>query len=542
MQSPPFSQQLRPLLLGFIAITLLLLILQGFAVALSMNKVLDNSRYEHQVAYLSGEKMKDVRFHIVQIQQFLTDASATGERGGFDEAKAHDDLARQKLTELSKLSPQYGAAARQTQQTIDVFYQVGKDMAEAYIRDGRDAGNILMKAPTTGFDARAEALTQQLDNLQDQVERDMSVVSNETEHVIEQSQSLLIGSSAALIAIIVLGGWMQYRRVFGLLGGEPIEAMLHTRRIAAGDLSQTVAHRSQTCLLGSLADMQVKLRAMTDHIRDLAVQMKGNANGLSHSAHDVQQASHAQSEASRGIAVAVEEVLQNISQLALQIQHVQDEAIDTDSSVDACAHLIRRSAEDIHGLSGKIDQSAQALSALREQIGTIASITHTIQEIAEQTNLLALNAAIEAARAGETGRGFAVVADEVRKLAERTNLATVHVSSQIDTLVQGMDAVAISMQESVAATHNGVQQSGLATEAILGIRENALRITRHIESVGLALTEQQLAVSDIAQRAELISEMTEANQASVDHTASAATQLTSHAEALHIAVAVFKTA
>ncbi len=542
MHAPSSSQQLRPLLLGFIAVTLLLLVLQSLAVAFSMNKVLENSRYEHHVAYLTGEKMKDIRFHVVQIQQFLTDSSATGERDGFDDAKVHEDLARQKLAELSTLNPQYGSAAREAQQAIDVFYQVGKDMAEAYIRDGRDAGNALMKAPSTGFDARAEVLTQQLDRLQGQVERDISTVSNETESIIQQSQWFFAGGSAVLMAIVLLGGWMQYRRVFGLLGGEPVEAMQHTRRIAAGDLSQQVRHQSQACLLGSLADMQGKLRHMTDHIRDLAAQMKGNAGGLADSASNVQQASHAQNEASRGIAVAVEEVLQNISQLALQIQHVQNEAIETDDSVEACASLIRCSADDIRGLSGTIDQSAQALFALREQVGTIASITHTIQEIAEQTNLLALNAAIEAARAGESGRGFAVVADEVRKLAERTNLATVHVSSQIDLLVEGMDQVAATMKDSVAATHNGVEQSRLATESILGIRENALRITRHIESVGLALTEQQLAVSDIAQRAELISEMTEANQASVDHTASAATQLTSHAEALHIAVAAFKTA
>jgi len=537
------SRQLRPLLIGFISVTVILLLVQGIAVALSMNTVLANTRHEHQVADAISDRMKDIRFHVVQIQQFLTDVSATADRDGFNDAKEHYQLALKQLDELKTISPQYGPDADTTRAAIDTFYQVGQRMAEGYISGGRETGNALMKAPGNGFDDRAEELTKQLEKLQAKVETDVSAVTAESEGLIEKSRAILVGSSLLLILLVLIGGILQYRRVFRSLGGEPVEAMRQTRLIAAGDLSQRlrIAPGAERSLMGALGDMQDKLRDITSNIRDLSAQMHGNATELSGSAQTVQQASHTQSEASRAIAVSVEEVLQSIGQLAEQLHHVQSEARDADQAVVHCAGLIQTSAQDIHGMAEHIGGAARALHSLQEQTGTIASITQTIHDIADQTNLLALNAAIEAARAGESGRGFAVVADEVRKLAERTSQATVDIRRQTDALGSGMHAVVSSMQVSVQATADGVEQSRQAREAISGIRDNTARITEHIESVANALDEQQLAVRDIAQRSEIISAMTEANQNAVDATASAAGQLADHAQALHGAVAVFKT-
>ena len=536
------SRKLRPLLIGFVSVTVALILAQSVAVAISLSRVLANSRHEHQVADAVSDRMKDVRFHVVQVQQFLTDASATGDRDGFGDAKEHYQKAVTQLDEMKALDAGYAADVDASRQLLDVFYQVGQQMADSYINSGRDAGNALMKAPGNGFDARAEALTQKLETMQARVEQQMTQEAGESENLIESSRTMLIGSGALLLLLVAGGGVLQYRRVFRSLGGEPVEAMRQTRYIAAGDLSHTlrVPAGRENSLMGALSDMQDKLRDITSRIRDLAGQVHGNAGDLSSSARDVQQASHAQSEASRAIAVSVEEVLQSISQLAEQTRHVEQEAHHADGAVNQCAGLIRQSADDIRGIADHISGAAQALDGLSEQTRTIATITQTIHDIADQTNLLALNAAIEAARAGESGRGFAVVADEVRKLAERTSQATVDISRQIDNLSSGMQSVMGSMQGSVVATQDGVEQSRQASEAIEGIRDNAANISRHIESVALALGEQQLAVRDIAQRAEVISSMTEANQGAVDQTASAAGQLSAHAQDLSAVVATFR--
>lgn len=100
-----------------------------------------------------------------EVQQFLTDVSATHDRAGYKEA---DDSARRfhsgvdKFRQLYRLENDQSSLQQLDALEVDFnkFDASGKVMAEAYIDKGLDAGNLLMKGSDAapGFDKNSETL------------------------------------------------------------------------------------------------------------------------------------------------------------------------------------------------------------------------------------------------------------------------------------------------------------------------------------------------------------------------------------------------
>jgi methyl-accepting chemotaxis protein len=141
-------------------------------------------------------------------------------------------------------------------------------------------------------------------------------------------RTMMLGLTALLVIVVLLGGALLYRRVFGVLGGEPALAMEVANRIASGDLSQRIelSAASQGSLMDSLSTMQRQLRNITSNIRTLSSELDSSADSMSGAAHNLQQSSTVQSESTRSMSVAVEEVLQSIQQLGSQSEDVGHEA------------------------------------------------------------------------------------------------------------------------------------------------------------------------------------------------------------------------
>ncbi|MBA1438392.1 MAG: hypothetical protein FAF05_05315 [Epsilonproteobacteria bacterium] len=108
-----------------------------------------------------------LKVDIIQIQQWLTDISATraapGFDDGYDEAKKAYDDANKILNELMHQFTNAGDV--KMTQTLKIFqsdmldyYNVGKKMANAYIVGGPESGNKLMEE----LDPFAEKLAEKL--------------------------------------------------------------------------------------------------------------------------------------------------------------------------------------------------------------------------------------------------------------------------------------------------------------------------------------------------------------------------------------------
>ena len=69
----------------------------------------------------------------MQIQQFLTDVAATGEAGGFDEARKALDSARADLDKVATLEPQLLVQVGEVKAGLEKYQALGVDMAKAYV-------------------------------------------------------------------------------------------------------------------------------------------------------------------------------------------------------------------------------------------------------------------------------------------------------------------------------------------------------------------------------------------------------------------------
>lgn len=200
-------------------------------------------------------------------------------------------------------------------------------MAEAYITQGREAGNVLMKAPGSGFDERALALTHQLEAMARQVDVRVAESEAATEATVQRLRATVIGLSVFLALTLLLGGIWLYRQVFGMLGGEPARAVRLAQRIAQGDLSRKIeADDAPDSLLGALSDMRSQLCHVTQHIQTLAVQLDDGAQALASTSCHMEQGAQTQSDATRAMAAAMEEIQHSITQLGEQSGQVGDEA------------------------------------------------------------------------------------------------------------------------------------------------------------------------------------------------------------------------
>lgn len=194
--------------------------------------------------------------------------------------------------------------------------------------------------------------------------------------------------------------------------------------------------------------------------------------------------------------------------------------------------LMDMAAESMGLISDSAGESMECIQKLREASHEIGGIIQTITGISTQTKLLALNATVEAARAGEYGKSFAVVAGEIRRLSEQTQTAVEDIGNTIHGMVQNMERSAVSMEESVKLTGQGMTQIREAESSTRTITASNEEMSGHIErlaEIAEGLVEEERKLSEAML---LVHRNTDANSQAVKQVASAAMESSRGAEQL----------
>lgn len=400
---------------------------------------------------------------IIQIQQWLTDISATrGKPGfddGFDEAKIYYDDAISIINGLKKYNVDE-ELIDELKSSLDDYYSVGIDMANTYIQSGTDEGNIHMEI----FDPFAEEIQEEANKLITDSQRDRATLTKN----INKSITKLRYMSAILsliVLIITLSSIVIIKKSVLNRLNKFVEIFKNISQ-GDGDLTSRIDEESNDELgqvsmyfnsfIERIHDMMILIKSMGHETNSSAEATSIVANELILSIGEVAVTTNNVSEQTAAQAETVKKVIENINQNNEQI-HLGVESINESVELAKTArqltevgfNAMRETMSSFEIMESDINVSRDEINNLEKSVNEIGIAIDIITNISYQINLLSLNASIEAARAGEHGKGFSVVSTEIGVLAEETKQATEKISKLLENVQSDTKKTVMSMDLNV---------------------------------------------------------------------------------------------
>lgn len=483
----------------------------------------------------------NLRMDVLQIQQWLTDISATRGRDGYNDGltKAEEYYQEANLILATMLQehqgePEVVAELNRFKVDLDEYYMISKKMAHAYISGGESAGNPWMGK----VDPYAEKLTTQLTKWADS---HIKEVDDSSRKITALSKSVKYSNLllSIVIFLIILIGFS----IISLVLNGVNYLIREIQYLSDLDLSKSLNIEGNN----EIAQIANALEGVRLHLHSFINQAKITSNENAAVAHQLSVTSSQVTKAVELTSSIVNRVAQEVNVITSDIAEVIEHSKRNKEEIEIAGNALLRTTQKITNMTEKVQASAQLENEMALRIEQLSSDTKQVKEvlgiiadIADQTNLLALNAAIEAARAGEHGRGFAVVADEVRKLAERTQKSLIEIQSTINIIVQAIIEASEEMNRNSKNMHT---LANVSTEAESEIEVVAETMTRAMKSTDETMTVFAITaskVNSISESVQEIDKLGSSNAHSVDEITKASNHVMVVTEKLNIQLETFK--
>ncbi|MHC1748219.1 MAG: methyl-accepting chemotaxis protein [Cellulosilyticaceae bacterium] len=416
-------------------------------------------------------KASELKFNVLQVQQWLTDISATrgtdGLDDGFDKAKEAAERVTEIIKELKSINPENTAVIEAIESAFNPYYEIGQTMAKAYIKNGPKQGNLQMSE----FDEAAEEINKKVDDFMIIADENITLAINNINSDIKTIMFLMGGAFLILMTIII--STIIFIRKSITTPIIKILDKLKTMADSQGDLTQQINFTSND----EIGELAKTFNLMQDSIKKMILTISEEANEVE---NKVQQTNENISQLAilvEDVYAVTEEISSGMEETAASTEVIEGSASKIDVLIKTIAEKAKVGAENSQQIKTrannlknvaigskekavKINESTQdkLLKAIEDakKVKEIDKLSEAILKIASQTNLLALNAAIEAQRAGDAGRGFSVVAKEIEILAEDSKNTVTKIKEITDTVVGTVDNLVATSTDMIEFINNEV--------------------------------------------------------------------------------------
>jgi methyl-accepting chemotaxis protein len=428
------------------------------------DRAAETQRYERTSAAVNEHSVLDreVEIDVIQVQQFLSDISATraqnGLNDGWEEAAKYAAAFKTHIARAEQLSAELGApevAGRfdAMSKLFPAYYAAGLRMSHAYVDQGPSGGNAMMPK----FDQSAEALTNSLTQTRTAVTElvkaaDARKAAIESQLMDRQRQGVVITAVVALVsaALAMTVAWTVRRRLM-----RPLAKLVgYMGVLAGGDYQKDLPIPVSNDELGLMARAVSVFRA--NGLERAAMQARQEELTREQDAMKAEQTAF--------LAASAEAQLSVVTGLAQRLQAMADGDLNVSIS-DFFPEEFKRLRMDFNAA---ISQLSATLLDIRRSSQAVASASGAI---AEASGELARRAEHQAATLEQT----AAAHDQITATVDRTRLVAAEASKMVQEARAGAERSRKIVGETIDAINLIEKSSSQITQIITVIDEIAFQ-------------------------------------------------------------------
>lgn len=432
--------------------------------------IVTSTQYEHTI------NMERIKVDVIQVQQWLTDISATKGEDGLDDGlkkadEFYNDLVATLNLEIEAYKKENKTDKIETidkiKKSADVYYQTGKKMADLYIHQGTKAGNNYMAE----FDKASEELQTSLNPLVKETNELFSSELAKSEHKLTFLISFSIGAIILIFIIFVLFTFVYNRNLTQQLS-KVVKGLVHN----SGDLesaSLSLFEESQQ-IASSSTEQSMAIESSASALHELSTTISTNADF----------ANQAKKATETGV-TTTQKGIERLNEVLVSIDQISQNNIEV--------------INEMQSINKEVTEIVKVIEEIENK-------TKIINDIVFQTKLLSFNASVEAARAGEAGKGFAVVAEEVGNLSNMSGQAAKDIStllqngvSKIKRIVDDSNSKVEYLSQDGTKKVNSIMNVVNQSKGVLDeIVYNVENIQKMVDEIAVASTEQSNGLTNIS--------------------------------------------